>query len=339
MHKLIILIIPLLFLGAFCAGPEYEPIENGRAPAAAGADLAFVRGGRLWAAKSASGEEFELADGNGNRSAPAFFPSRSEVMYLRSDPPYSQFIKYGLGTGEEEFVFATKGEPDYYGFSPNGRFALFCEGGGLFLLDMESRKAEQVADGVLDAAWSPDSRSFAYAGEEGGLYLREFDVREKLDEEERLADGPVRVPRFIGADKLVFEECGKKKCSLAEYDLYRREKSRVLASFDADGPGGPALAVSPEADFLAYQRVDPRLESPVITVLSYPGGGEEARYEYASRPFWLREGRGLMFVREELDENGKFRENMYLAEIGREPVLFIPDAASPVSSAAYRTNL
>ena len=339
MKKILLLTIPLLFLGAFCSGPDYETIENGQAPTAVGADLAFIRDNQLFAAQSSNAEEIQLTSGIDSKFGPAFFPSRFEVMYLKSDPPYSQFIKYNLKTGEEEFIYATKGEPNYYEFSPNGQFALFKEDGELFLLDIELEEAAQVATHVLDAAWSPDSKSFVYTNDEGELFIREFNVKEKINEPEEIYKGEPRVPQYLDPSKLVFEECQEDKCKLIEFDLYRREKSKDIITFDNDGDKNPVLLVSPNKDFLAYQKKDPRIDSTTINIISYPKAEKIDKYEYASHPFWLKEKKGIIFIKKELDENEKFKQNMYLAEIGQDPVIFLKNASTPVSTGAFHTNL
>lgn len=339
MKKILLITIPLLFLGAFCTGPDYETIENGQPVTAAGADIAFIREGQLMAARSSSFEEYRLTSDGSYKRAPAFFPSRFDVMFLKSAPPYHQFIKFNLKNGEQEFIYATKGDPSYYEFSPNGRFCLFIEEGGLFLLDIEKKEAQQIASQVLDAAWSPDSKSFVYTDEEGRMLIREFNVKEKLNDKEKIYEGSPRAPRYIDSSRLIFEECEDSGCLLVEFDLYRREKSRDFASFENNGDAKPLLRVSPDEKYVAYQKFDPRLESAVIHVLGFPSGEKLEKYEYASQPFWLEERDGLVFGREELDENGNFMENMYLAEIGQDPVLMLENTDSPVTNGAYFSNL
>ncbi|MBU0731848.1 hypothetical protein KKC88_03130 [Patescibacteria group bacterium] len=339
MKKFLVILIPLIFLGAFCTGPDYESIENGQAPTAAGADMAFIRDGQLFAAKSGNAEVIQLTNSEDNKYGPAFFPSRFDVMYLKSDPPYSQFIKYNLKTGEEDFLYATKGEPNYYEFAPSGQFALFKEDGALFLLDIELEEATQVATDTLDAAWSPDSKSFVYTNKKGELFIREFNVKEKINDPEIIYEGDPRAPQYLDPSKLIFEECQENKCTLVEFDLYRREISRDITSFDNDGGKNPVLLVAPDKDYIAYQKMDPQIESTVINIISYPAAEKIDKYEYASHPFWLKVRKGIVFIKEELDENENFKQNMYLTEIGQEPVLFLKNTTTPVTTGAYQTNL
>ena len=339
MKKILLLIIPFLFLGAFCTGPEVEKIEELEKKSAVGSNISFIKDNQLTVFNSATNKETELTTSQDFKYAPAFFPSRFEVMFLKSEEPYTQFIKYDLKTGNQEFIYASKNEPEYYEFSSNGKYILFIENEELFLLNLNTKEASKIATDVKLTTWSPDSKSFIYLDTDGELFLLEFNVHEVVGKAESIYKGPIDVPVFLEADKLIFEECTDKKCKLYEFDLYKREKSREIISTEFTRNGNSKLLLSPNKNYLAYTKIDPHTDSSVINVISYPKGDIIAKYDYAQNPFWLKDKDSLIFSKKELDEFDNFRENTYLVNIGEEPYQITVDSISPVTTAAYMSNL
>ncbi|MFH1456708.1 MAG: hypothetical protein ABIF17_01175 [Patescibacteria group bacterium] len=290
-------------------------------------DLAFVRDNTIYLGELNTQNEIGL--NFTNTYSPAFFPSNFDIIFLKNEEPYKKFIKFNLKTGEEEFIYATKENPDYFTISPNSKYLLYLENQDLYLLDLNEKEVKKVGEKIKDPSWAGDSKSFTYVKEDGQVFIQEFSVKEELEESEKIWPKNARSPVFISSSLIVFEECAEEKCTIIKYDLYRSEKQKDVYVSDLRETEDIKLTLSPNLKYLLYEKIDPVTELPQIEVISIDSGEKINSFKNAFDAIWTKDAKEIIFSRSELDEQGKISKNIYLSDFNGTETKSVSNGENP----------
>jgi dipeptidyl aminopeptidase/acylaminoacyl peptidase len=98
---------------------------------------------------------------------PAWSPDASRIAFARSlgGTNLDLFVANADGSGERQLTTTPEGPEESPSWSPDGRQIVYAAGGGLVIMDVETRLGRSLAIGAQDSApaWSPDGELIAFA--------------------------------------------------------------------------------------------------------------------------------------------------------------------------------
>lgn len=313
-----------MFLGSVCNNMDQEEVVP-EPVSLSGRDYAFVSDNLILLAND-NKEAVRATDPQKVSRLPSFLPSGQEIIYIEEEDGFRKFNRLNLKTRQVDFIYATKGEPTFYIVSPNGKFLLYLENETLYLLDINNKETEKIAEHVNSPAWSEDSKSFIYVGEEGALFLREFNINQELQDEKEIIKEDVGTPKFIGLDMIVFERCKDEKCNLVIYDLFKQEKNRDLKEYKDTQNPNPDILVSPDKKMLILTRQDEVTALPIAEIIEISSGKTLVKYEDARYPVWNKESNNIFYEKQDLDLNNDLGKNIYLGDLHGQDSVFMEKA-------------
>lgn len=148
--------------------------------------------------------------------SPIYSPVINSVAYFSKGNDYTAIILFDLDTGEKRLVGITHNKPDFFKFSPEGKFLAFIENysqaglSELFIIRLKDGKLERVAINVQDFTWSDDNtiiyteKSSTESITKTKIFLRSIEEGENLNQAKEIFQGGVAPVYLASLNKILF---------------------------------------------------------------------------------------------------------------------------------------
>lgn len=262
--------------------------------------LLFWRYGSIWAAAfdmgsgRVVGNETQMTPGVAAADLEGTFDIARDgsLAYIPGSGAQLRQMVWVDASGEEQTLNA---DPAPYGIprvSTDGRVVVQVEDSdfNLWLYDRALAPLTASPGEERDAVWSPDGRVAYYAtGRDGGpgIFLQSVD---RIDEVERLTEGPNAVPQSFSPDgaRLVFVDLEGNVAGTRTGDI-------IMVRLDGDKRSEPLVAspdredtavISPDSKYLAFERYVNGQSEVFVGTLPDVGRGTRVSINGGSDPVW-----------------------------------------------------
>lgn len=300
--------------------------------------IAYIQNNEVWVAASDGSQSYQITQDGLTHFSPVWFPNTSRLVYGVISGDYYQLWSQELPQGEPVFLFATKQEPYRISISPNSQFLLYFENQNAFLFDTENRKGTRLHEGVVDAAWSPDSKSIVYTTNDNRVLLQDFTINAELSDPIVLLEQEIRKPQFIDQNSIIYEGKIDEQVTLMELDMLTLQ-SAPISSLRFPELGVIDIVVEPGGKRALYIRPDEVTLLSNIWLIHLTKDLPKLILTNAHTPIWSQLSDTVIYIDSSINDAGEVIPVIYTATTsGLHKTPIIENAHSVVSGANPRSN-